>query len=226
MTDRSLELDDTALVDNPTARVPVALCLDTSGSMDGDPIAELNEGIHHLHASIYGDELARYAAEIAVVTFGSGGVQTHRDFAQATPAPDYHLDAGGLTPMGEAVNRALDLLDARKEAYKATGVDYYQPWLVLMTDGHPTDDVGEAAGRVSALAQARRLTVFPIGIGEDADLDTLARFSPKRPPLRLRGLAFDRFFEWLSRSVQQVSASLPGEEVPLDVDGLRGWGTL
>ena len=33
------------LIDNPTPRVPVCLCLDTSGSMSGSPINELNEGI-------------------------------------------------------------------------------------------------------------------------------------------------------------------------------------
>ena len=36
------------LVNNPTARVPVCLCLDISGSMDGDPIDELNKGVRLL----------------------------------------------------------------------------------------------------------------------------------------------------------------------------------
>ena len=36
------------LINNPTARVPVCLCLDTSGSMDGQPINELNEGVRYI----------------------------------------------------------------------------------------------------------------------------------------------------------------------------------
>ena len=33
------------LINNPTARVPVCLCLDVSGSMNGAPIKELNDGV-------------------------------------------------------------------------------------------------------------------------------------------------------------------------------------
>lgn len=43
MNNDVLRLED--LVNNPTARVPICLCLDVSGSMDGAPIQELNQGI-------------------------------------------------------------------------------------------------------------------------------------------------------------------------------------
>ena len=51
------------------------------------------------------------------------------------------LTANGNTPMGEGVRLALDLLDKRKQEYKDKGVDYYQPWLVLMSDGQPNGNV-------------------------------------------------------------------------------------
>ena len=128
--------------------------------------------------------------------------------------------------MGEAVCEALDILEKRKQEYQNTGVDYYQPWLVLMTDGMPTDDINEAVNRVVSMVNQKKLSVFPIGIGHDADMDILSQFSPARPPLRLQGLKFREFFEWLSASVQRVSASTPGEEVPLDLEGIKGWGYL
>lgn len=45
------------------------------------------------------------------------------------------MEAEGMTCMGEGLSLALDLLEKRKAKYKATGVDYYQPILVVMSDG-------------------------------------------------------------------------------------------
>ena len=214
------------LIENPTPRVPITLCLDTSYSMSGEPISELKDGVALFYESVYDDEIARFSAEISIVTFGNSGVQRVADFGPVERIPNISLDAGGNTPMGKAVNDALGILEKRKQEYQNTGVDYYQPWLVLMTDGYPTDDVDEAVNRVVDMVNEKKLSVFPIGIGDGADMNILSRFSPARPPLRLKGLEFGKFFEWLSASVQRVSASTPGEDVPLDVDGIKGWGTV
>lgn len=223
-----LRLED--LVNNPTARVPVCLCLDTSGSMDGKPIRELNKGVELFYDTIKNDETALYAAEIAIVTFGGYNAECIEDFASLEVQPYApELYASGKTPMGEAVNMALDLLERRKNEYKDKGVDYYQPWLVIMTDGEPNGDVYElrrAIERTVDLVERRKLTVFPIGIGRGADMDVLARFSPKRSPLRLQGVKFSEFFEWLSKSVSRTSQSTPGESIKLDIDGIKGWGIL
>ena len=217
------------LVNNPTARVPVCLCLDTSGSMGGMPIDELNEGVRLFYEAIREDETALYSAEVSIVTFG-GDAQCIADFASLEVQPNAPmLTANGMTPMGEAVNMALDLLEQRKDEYKDRGVDYYQPWLVLMTDGSPNGDSSElsrAINRTVDLVNQKKLTVFPIGIGSDADMDVLAQFSPKRPPLKLQGLKFREFFAWLSKSVSKTSQSTPGESVKLDVEGIKGWGEL
>lgn len=213
------------LVDNPSARVPICLVLDTSGSMSGLPIQELNEGVDLFYQAILNDEVARYSAEIAIVSFG-GSVTSELDFMSIDRQEPPTMSAGGSTPMGAGICEALDLLQARKAEYQRAGVDYYQPWMVLMTDGAPTDDISVAARRVAELVNAGKLTVFPIGIGSDADMSTLRRVSPNRPPLRLKGLNFPEFFEWLSKSVSKVSQSTPGEQVPLDVDGIAAWGSV
>ena len=222
-----LRLED--LVNNPTARVPVCLCLDTSGSMEGQPIEELNEGVHLFYEAIKEDETALYSAEISIVTFG-GNAECIKDFSSLEIQPEApKLSAYGMTPMGEAVNMALDLLEKRKEEYKDKGVDYYQPWLVLMTDGEPNGDAEElskAINRTANLVNQKKLTVFPIGIGKDADMEVLAKFSPKRSPLKLQGLKFKEFFAWLSKSVSKTSQSTPGETIKLDIEGIKGWGDL
>lgn len=212
------------LVENPTPRVPICLVLDVSGSMDGAPIKELESGVEMFFEAIREDEVARYSAEISIVTFG-GIARTALDFfsIERQEVPSFY--ANGATPMGEAVNLALDMLEHRKGEYKTAGVDYYQPWLVLMTDGEPTDEISRASARIKEMVTSKKLSIFPIAIG-NANLDNLTKFSPLRPPLRLSGLNFKEFFLWLSRSVSRVSQSTPGEAVPLDVQGIGAWATV
>lgn len=192
--------------------------------MDGAPIKELEQGVEMFFNAIRDDEVARYSAEISIITFG-GVAKTALDFfsIERQEVPSFYANGG--TPMGEAVNLALDMLEHRKNEYKTAGVDYYQPWLVLMTDGEPTDDISRAASRVMDMVESKRLSIFPIAIGS-ANLDNLAMLSPGRPPLKLSGLNFKEFFLWLSRSVSRVSQSTPGESVPLDVKGINAWASV
>jgi uncharacterized protein YegL len=193
--------------------------------MDGEPIRELNEGVKLFFDAIRSDDVAQYAAEICIVTFGDA-VTKKLDFMSVERQDVPTLYASGMTPMGEGVSLALDLLEARKGDYKRAGVDYYQPWMVVMTDGAPTDDISGAATRIRSLVAEKKLTVFPVAIGEAANLNTLATLSPTRAPLRLQGLNFREFFTWLSRSVSRVSQSTPGESVELDVAGIQAWGKV
>jgi uncharacterized protein YegL len=210
---------DEDLIENPTTRVPVCLCLDTSSSMSGMPIAELNEGVHIFLNSIKNDEIARYSAEIAIVTFDDSAKEI-QDFTTVDNITPPRLVANGFTNMNQGVELALNLLEKRKEEYKKAGVDYYQPWLVIMTDGEPTEPIDSAVNRTLQLEQNKHLTMFLIGIGNSADMNELGRFSNKRPPLKLKGLNFQQFFEWLSKSVSEVSNSMPGEKISLPKDNI------
>ena len=119
------------------------------------------------------------------------------------------------TFLGEAVELALSELDSRKRTYRAHGVEYYQPWLVVMTDGVPTSARHrELEGRLKELMAARKLSVFVFGIGR-ADLSELCSISPGRPPMRVNDQKFPELFAWLSRSVRMASMSMPGDGVSL-----------
>ena len=63
----------------------------------------------------------------------------------------------------------------------------------------PPEQLNRQIDRVARMVESRKLTVFPIGIGPEADMGTLQRFSPGRSPLRLQGLKFSEFFSWLSK---------------------------
>lgn len=223
-TSMQLQADD--LIDNPTTRVPVVLCLDTSASMRGEKIDELNAGVKQFFQAVLSDDIAKFAVELCIVSFSSQAKKI-LDFAnierQVDSFKNANLVASGNTAMGAAVNLSLDLLEARKKEYQDKGVDYWQPWLVLMTDGQPTDDITSAAKRTADLTDAKKLTIFPIGIGLGANMPRLQQFSPKREPLRLKGLMLSEFFDWLGKSVKSTSQSAPGTSIKLPP---IGWAEL
>ena len=63
-------LDQAEFADNPEPRCPVVLLLDTSGSMQGAPVQELNGGLRAFSDALKSDRLASLRVEVAVVAFG------------------------------------------------------------------------------------------------------------------------------------------------------------
>ena len=218
------------LVTNPEHRCPSVLVLDISGSMQGDSIKQLQEGVTVYRDSLFGDSLARKRVEVAIVTFG-GRVEVVQTFTTAATFTAPSLEASGDTPMGEAVVTALKLLGDRKAEYRAAGIQYYRPWVFLITDGGPTDvnstHWDEAKNAIRDGEEGKKFAFFTVGV-EDADLDRLTELNPARPPVKLQGLEFKKMFQWLSSSQQAVSRSIPGYVVPLQnpTAGPTGWATV
>ena len=124
--------------------------------MAGPPIDALNDGLKAFQQDLQEAALARRRVEIAIVTFGNNGYQTLQDFTSAGQFAAPTLQAGGGTPMGEAINVALDLVDERKKTYKENGILYYQPWIFMITDGAPNSS---SPWREAAQRELRRVDV-------------------------------------------------------------------
>ena len=210
----------TDFADNPEQRCPCVLVLDKSYSMDGDPIDQLNEGLRQFRDDLARDGLAAKRVDVAVVGFGPAQVLT--PFVTADEYVPEPMRADGDTPMGEAVLLAIRMLEERKHAYKSAGITYYRPWIFLVTDGAPSDDVEDARTLVHAGERADKFSFFAVGV-EGANMELLSRLAVRRP-LKLRGLSFRELFQWLSASLKQVSASTPGTPVPLPAP--TGWSVV
>lgn len=214
-------------VENPENRCPVVLVLDTSASMRGRAIDELNAGIRIFHEQITNDEMASLRVETAIVTFG-GEVRMAQDFLASddiTGPP--RLEAWGATPMGAAIDLGLKALEARKSVYRSHGIHYYRPWMFLITDGAPTDGLEWqlAAMRAQEADVTKRLAFFTVGV-QGADMDILNDIaSPTRPPLMLRGLRFRDLFHWLSASMRRVSVSQLNADV-VRLPSVESWAVL
>ncbi|WP_414574924.1 vWA domain-containing protein [Anabaena sp. CCY 9402-a] len=208
-------------VENPENRCPVILLLDTSGSMSGQRIQELNRGLAAFKEDVLKDAQASLSVEVAIVTFGP--VRLTQDFVTIDQFTSPKLEADGVTPMGQAIEYALDLLETRKQTYKDNGILYYRPWVFLITDGAPTDYWEGAAQRVREAEESRRLSFFTVAV-QDADMNKLRQIAPpQRPPVILNGLDFRSLFVWLSTSMKRVSSGKVGEAVALPP---VGWGQI
>jgi uncharacterized protein YegL len=212
--------EDIRLVENPEPRCACVLLLDVSGSMAGEPIGSLNEGITTFRNELVLDNLASKRVEVAVVTFGNG-VKVAQDFVTVDKFQPPRLSASGETPMGGAINTALDMIENRKKAYRTNGISYYMPWVFMITDGQPTDMWEQAAKRLQSDVNGKHVTFFAVGVA-GANMNVLRQISP-RPPVSLQGLRFRDMFIWLSSSMSSIAKSRPGDQVELE--SILGWAT-
>jgi uncharacterized protein YegL len=209
-----------SFADNPEPRCPCVLVLDTSGSMSGIPIRELNQGIETFKQELLGDPLAMKRVEVAMVTFGPVSIES--DFQTVPNFYPKTLQANGDTPMGSAISLAVEMVTKRKQEYKNHGVSYYKPWIILITDGAPTDSWSHAASQIKDGENRKAFAFFAIGV-EGANMDVLQQISV-RQPLRLKGLMFREFFMWLSASMKMVSSKNPGSNITMLPP--TGWSEL
>lgn len=208
--------------DNSEPRCPCILLLDVSGSMFGAPIKALNDGLHIFRDDLNKDGLTKKRVEVAIVTFEST-VKVVQDFVTADKFQPPTLKVGGATYMGEGINKALDILQARKASYKANAINYYRPWIFMITDGEPSDNevVDRAAQRIRDEEARKKVAFFAVGV-EGVNMTRLSQIVV-RPPRKLTGLNFEEMFQWLSASMSGVSHSQLDEQVPLEPPG---WGSV
>ena len=206
-------IPDVALVDNSEQRTPLILVLDSSGSMYGQPIQQLNEGLKLLEQELKNDVIAAKRVRILVIEYGGYDQCTvHGDWKDAMDFTAPVLEANGTTPMGQAIMLALEEIEAEKQRFKQAGVAYTRPWLFLMSDGVPTDQWEQAAQLCRQAEESQKTAVFPIMV-DGASAEVMGSFSRNgvNGVKMLKGLQFKELFLWLSASMQVVSQSTPDD---------------
>ena len=137
------------------------------------------------------------------------------------------MKAFGKTYLGEALNFALDLLEARKDEFKGAGIDYYQPWLIIISDGKPNGskiEMERAISRINESTGKNKLAVLVLYCGIVNNKELLTKLSPKNPVYKISAINFSNFFNWLSMSLSSISKSMPGDEKEFDLGQAKPWG--
>ncbi|MDD7313342.1 MAG: VWA domain-containing protein [bacterium] len=195
--------------DNANERTPCVLVLDCSGSMRGEPIKQLNTGLKALEQELKDDIDASSRVQLLIIkAFGKDEAVVSSDWIDAMNFEAPEMEAGGLTPLGKAMELALKKIEEQKALYDSCGITSKRPWIFLISDGEPTDYDWEIVAKKCREAQKNKKVVIHAVGTQGANLDKLAQFSTNSPK-RLSGLRFTEFFLWLSRSVSCVSRAAP-----------------
>ena len=205
--------------DNTNERTPCVLVLDCSGSMRGEPIKQLNVGLKALETELKDDIDASSRVQLLIIkSFGKDEAVVSSDWIDAMNFTAPTMEASGLTPLGKAMELALQKIEEQKCLYDSCGITSKRPWIFLISDGEPTDYDWEIIAKKCRTAQDnKRVVIHAVGT-QEANLEKLGKFSTISPK-RLTGLKFTEFFLWLSRSVSCVSKASPNIPDLLDDTG-------
>lgn len=186
-------------------RLPVYLVLDCSGSMHGDPIEAVNQGVKALVAELKSEPYAIETAYLSVITFKDKAQQVC-PLTELMAFQPPNLVAGGTTSMGGALKLLAQCFE--QEVYKASETQKgdWKPLVFLITDGIATDDWQQAADE---LKQKKPANIIACAAGDDADEFMLKQIT--ETVVKLKHLQPDdlkAFFKWVSQSIKQTSQSV------------------
>lgn len=160
--------------------LPVFLLLDASGSMYGDKINTLNNAVKSMLHTFSKEGSTVAEIHVAVIVFGGCEAKVLLPLQNAVDAYEGFkpLEANGMTPMGDALINAKELIE-NKDAVPSRA---YRPTVVLVSDGMPNDNWGEPLESFVGSGRSSKCQRMAMGIGEatvrgtDA-FDVLAKFT-------------------------------------------------
>ncbi|MDO4879391.1 MAG: VWA domain-containing protein [Neisseria sp.] len=192
-------------------RLPVYLLVDTSGSMHGEAIEAVRNGLQVLVSALRQDPYALETAYLSVITFDSEARQlTPLTELLSFQVPD--IQAGGTTAMGGALSLLAECI--RREVIKgsAEAKGDWKPVVFLLSDGAPTDDINKG---LADLQGVKTGTFVACAAGASADTATLKRITEIVVSLDTADAAsIKSFFKWVSSSISVSSQRIDsGKEV-------------
>lgn len=183
-------------------RLPVYLLLDTSGSMFGEPIEAVKNGVQILVSTLRSDPYALETAYLSVITFNSTA-QQDVPLTELAAFQQPNLSAGGCTALGEALALLSKKADAEVTKTTAEQRGDWKPLVFIMTDGEPTDDLAKGLAEFN---KRKWGVVVACAAGQAANTNTLKQITECVVQLDTADSAtIKSFFKWVSASISTSS---------------------
>ena len=157
---------------------PLIFMLDTSGSMNGQPIGAVNSAMENILPELVSmnSDNADVEIQIAVLTFNSDVCwETGDQLVDPESFKRFDLRADGTTEMGKAFLELKSKLSLSK-GFMNRASGSVAPVLFLLSDGEPTDDYKDGLVKLQENAWYNVAHRVAIGYG-DANETILAKFT-------------------------------------------------
>lgn len=186
-------------------RLPVYLLIDTSGSMYGEPIEAVRNGVQTLISSLRSDPYALETAFISIITFNSTAQQI-TPLTELAAFQQPNIDASGCTALGEALSLLARTTDNEIVKTTAERKGDWRPLVFIMTDGEPTDDLNVGLNEF----KSRKFgMVVACAAGQGANTNTLKQITENVVQLDTADSAtIKAFFKWVSASISTGSKKI------------------
>lgn len=196
-------------------RLPVYLLLDCSGSMYGEPIEAVKNGVQVLISTLRQDPYALETAYLSIITFNSSAQQV-TPLTELAAFQQPTIEASGCTALGEALTLLSQKADQEVTKTTEEKKGDWKPLVFIMTDGEPTDDMTKG---LNDFKKRKWGMVVACAAGTGANTETLKKITESVVSLDTADSAtIKAFFKWVSASVS--TGSMKVEETGKDAGTL------
>lgn len=199
-------------------RLPVYLLLDTSGSMHGEAIEAVKNGVQILLSTLRQDPYALETAYLSIISFDTTAKQlVPLTELAAFQAPE--ISTSGTTQLGDALSMLAEKIEQEVQKTTADTKGDWKPLIFIMTDGSPTDDWRKGLDR---LKQVKTGVIVACAAGNAADTSVLKQITEVVVELATTDSnSIKAFFKWVSASVSTGSQKVDaGQKEVMGLDDL------
>lgn len=197
-------------------RLPVYLLLDTSGSMSGEPIEAVKNGVQIMISALRQNPQAIETAFLSVITFDSVAQQ----IIPLTDLASFQMidiKATGVTALGEALQLVAHKIETEVQKTTTETKGDWKPLVFIMTDGIPTDDWQSG---LNEFKKAKVAFTVACAAGSSADANILKQITDNVVSLDTADSAsIGKFFQWVTASIGVSSSKV--EDSGKEVTGLN-----
>ena len=214
--------------------MPVAIVCDTSGSMSGTPIQNVNLSVNRFTEDVCKDPKADGLVDVAVISFNHEPtvVQGFRPITELQPV---QFSAGGGANISAALEMAIKKIRERCHLYEENGIEIKMPYIILITDGYG-GDVTEISRIIKQLTADKKMQLWVLAV-KNYDEETIAKLTDGKRVFELvngdgydltdifdlMAITFKTFFTCPPHQHIHVYTPLETENTNLKVPNLDDW---